>query len=68
MFDKFVRGARAPWVLRAANVVTRALFTDITRQFERILAQAAVPLEVVHEAPALAGGFFRYIQLRRRDR
>lgn len=65
VFDKFVRGPRAPWTLRAANLVTRVLFTEITRRFEEILERSGAPLQVEHDAPALAGGLFRYVVLRR---
>jgi ubiquinone/menaquinone biosynthesis C-methylase UbiE len=65
VFDKFVRGTHTPWALRAANVVTRVLFTDITRRFEEILERSGAPLQVEHDAPAFAGGLFRYVVLRR---
>lgn len=65
VFDKFVRGERAPMVLRAINVVTRALFTEVTRNFEDILARSDTRLAVEQDAPALFGGLFRHILLRK---
>jgi ubiquinone/menaquinone biosynthesis C-methylase UbiE len=66
VFDKFVRGPRTPLALRALNRVSRVLFTEITRRFEEILERSGAPLEVERDAPALAGGLFRYLLLRRK--
>ena len=65
VFDKFVRAGRPPAALRVANVFTRTLFTDITRNFEDILARADVPLLLERDEPALFGGLFRRILLRK---
>lgn len=65
VFDKFVRGKHTPVALRLANLVTRVLATEVTRRFEDILEQAQVPLSVEHDQPALAGGLFRHILLRK---
>lgn len=65
VFDKFVRGERAPALLRAVNVVTRALFTEVTRNFEDILSRSGARLAVEQDAPALLGGLFRRILLRK---
>jgi ubiquinone/menaquinone biosynthesis C-methylase UbiE len=64
ILDKFVRG-RPPLLLRLANVVTRPLFTDVTRSFQDILDRSGVPLAVEHDAPALLGGLFRHLLLRK---
>lgn len=64
VFDKFVRG-RAPLLLRAVNVVTRTLFTEVTRNFEDILARSGAQLAVEDNVPALFGGLFRRILLRK---
>jgi ubiquinone/menaquinone biosynthesis C-methylase UbiE len=66
VFDKFVRGGRAPWALRALNAFTRVLATDITRGFEDILERSGAPLAVEQDVPAFARGLFRYLLLRRR--
>jgi hypothetical protein len=47
------------------NVVTAALFTDVTRNFEAILAEAAAPLRVEADEAVAGGGLFRQILLRR---
>jgi ubiquinone/menaquinone biosynthesis C-methylase UbiE len=63
VFDKFVRGARPPLLLRVANLVTSVLFTEVTRRFEDILERSYAPLEVVSDEPALLGGLFRRVLL-----
>ena len=65
VFDKFVRGPRKPLLLRAANLVTSVLFTDVTRSFESILERSEVPLVVSSDEPALLGGLFRRVLLTR---
>ena len=68
VLDKFVRGRRrAPALLRAANVVTRVFFTDVTRSFEDILERSGAPLVVEEDSPALLGGLFRYLVLRKAE-
>jgi len=64
VFDKFVR-SRPPIGLRALNVVSSVLFTDVTRRFEDILAAANSLLNVELDEPAALGGLFRHILLRR---
>jgi ubiquinone/menaquinone biosynthesis C-methylase UbiE len=64
VFDKFVR-ARPSLALRAVNVVSRVLFTEVTRNLEQIVAQAAAGLVVEHDEPALLGGLFRHVLLRK---
>ena len=65
VFDKFVRGARPPALLRAANLVTSILFTDVTRNFHEMLERSGAPLAIEHDAPALLGGLFRHLLLRK---
>lgn len=65
VFDKFSRTERPPLILRLANLVTSPLATDVTRNFERILAEARVPLRVEKDTPLALGGLFRSILLRR---
>jgi ubiquinone/menaquinone biosynthesis C-methylase UbiE len=64
VFDKFVQSAPSLGV-RALNVVTSALFTDLTRRLEEILERAAAPLTVERDSPALLGGLYRHVILRR---
>ena len=64
VFDKFLRGAPT-LAMRALNVVTSALFTDVTRRLEDILERAAAPLVIERDSPALLGGLFRHVILRR---
>ena len=60
IFDKFVRdGERPSIVRRAANVLTSAAATDITRSLEPILAETS--LRVVRDVPAGFGGRFRAV-------
>ncbi len=65
VFDKFLPDAAHPGLARrAANLVTRTLFTDINRRLGDIL-QAAPALTVEHDEPALLGGAFRILLLRK---
>jgi ubiquinone/menaquinone biosynthesis C-methylase UbiE len=65
VFDKFVRTARVPAGLRLLNLVVGPLATDVTRRFEDILARSETRLRVEEDAPALLGGFFRHLVLRK---
>jgi ubiquinone/menaquinone biosynthesis C-methylase UbiE len=65
VFDKFVRSRRPSAFLRMVNLVANLLFTDVTRRFEDILDRSGSSLVVSHDESALAGGFFRYILLRK---
>jgi ubiquinone/menaquinone biosynthesis C-methylase UbiE len=67
VFDKFVRG-KPPAVLRLVNMAMNALFTDITRNFEDILRRSQAPLALERDGPALLGGVFRHLLLRRDER
>jgi phosphatidylethanolamine/phosphatidyl-N-methylethanolamine N-methyltransferase len=65
VFDKFVRGGRVPLAVRLVNPLARALFSDMTRDFEAILAASGAPLVVAHDAHAFAGGYYRTLLLRK---
>jgi SAM-dependent methyltransferase len=65
VFDKFVRGEAPSAGVRLLNPLLSLLFTDITRNFEEILRRSGAPLTVEDERPALLGGYFRHILLRR---
>jgi ubiquinone/menaquinone biosynthesis C-methylase UbiE len=66
VFDKFLKpGERALWK-RAMNSLTRHVATRLDVVFEDVLA-ATPALERHHDEPALAGGWFRLIRLRKAD-
>lgn len=66
VFDKFVPEGASPSLLRRSlNLVTNALFSDVTRTLGPLLAGTG--LVVTHREPALLGGAFE-IALLRRDR
>ena len=65
LFDKFLRPGERAWLRRALNPVARRIATRTDVVFEDVLA--AVPgLAVVADEPALAGGWFRLIELEKR--
>jgi ubiquinone/menaquinone biosynthesis C-methylase UbiE len=64
VFDKFVRAGKVPLGVRLLNPVARLLFTEMTRNFEEILARSGSPLVVAQDAPAMLGGLFRHVLLR----
>lgn len=64
LLDKFLRpGQRAP-LRRLLNQVSRHLATRTDVVFEEVLAYTPC-LQLEHDQPALAGGWFRRIQLRK---
>ena len=64
VFDKFLKpGEPARWK-RALNPLVRRIATRLDVVFEEV-QDAAPQLEVVSDEPALAGGWFRLIRLRR---
>lgn len=64
VFDKFLKpGERALWK-RAMNSLTRHVATRLDVVFEDVLA-VAPSLHRHHDEPALAGGWFRLIRLRK---
>lgn len=66
VFDKFLAdGARPSLPRRLLNLWTRLLFTDINRRLGEILAASGAPLRVERDEPALLGGLFRILLLRR---
>lgn len=65
VFDKFLQPGEPAWWKRALNPFSRRIATRLDVVFEEVLA--GVPqLEVISNEPALAGGWFRLIRLRRR--
>jgi phosphatidylethanolamine/phosphatidyl-N-methylethanolamine N-methyltransferase len=66
VFDKFVPDDQEPSAARRAlNLVTHALFSDVTRRLGPLLAGTG--LEVVHRMPAALGGRFEIALLRREE-
>jgi phosphatidylethanolamine/phosphatidyl-N-methylethanolamine N-methyltransferase len=65
VFDKFVRGGHPSLLLRAINLIVAPLFTEVTRNFHDILERSGTGLVIEHDAPALLGGLFRYLVLRK---
>ncbi|MDE2441235.1 MAG: methyltransferase domain-containing protein [Betaproteobacteria bacterium] len=64
VFDKFLRRGQTALLRRLANPLMRRVATRLDVVFEDLLP-AAPELEVEHDQPALAGGWFRMIRLRR---
>jgi phosphatidylethanolamine/phosphatidyl-N-methylethanolamine N-methyltransferase len=66
VFDKFLPdGARPTLPRRIANAVGRTLFTDINRRMGDILSRSGASLRVEHDEPALMGGMFWVMVLRK---
>ncbi|HKV13086.1 MAG TPA: methyltransferase domain-containing protein [Thermoanaerobaculia bacterium] len=66
VFDKFLPdGAKPSLPRRMLNRVTGLLFSDINRRLGDVLKASGAPLTVEREEPALFGGMFRIILLRK---
>lgn len=64
LFDKFLRRGQHAWLRRAASPLVAQLATRLDVVFEDVLEQ--VPqLRIVSDQPALAGGWFRLIELQK---
>ena len=64
VFDKFLRRGQPALLRRLANPLVRRVATRLDVVFEDLLP-AAPQLALEHDQPALAGGWFRMIRLRR---
>ena len=64
VFDKFLRRGQPALLRRLANPLVRRLATRLDVVFEEVLAHTP-ELQLEHDRPALAGGWFRMIRLRR---
>lgn len=64
VFDKFLRRGQTAWLRRMANPLMRRVATRLDVVFEDLLS-AAPDLALEHDQPALAGGWFRMIRLRK---
>lgn len=65
IFDKFLRRGQPAILRRLINPLVRRVATRLDVVFEDLLA-AAPSLALEHDQPALAGGWFRTIRLRKR--
>jgi ubiquinone/menaquinone biosynthesis C-methylase UbiE len=64
IFDKFLRPGERARLRRLVNPLSRRLATRLDVVFEEVVAGVA-DAEVEHDQPALAGGWFRLIRIRR---
>ncbi len=64
LFDKFLQPDQRAPLRRLLNPLSRRVATRMDVVFEAVL-QAAPDLQVVSDRPALAGGWFRAIELRK---
>nr|WP_153145492.1 class I SAM-dependent methyltransferase [Dechloromonas sp. H13] len=64
VFDKFLRHGQTALLRRLANPLLRRVATRLDVVFEALLASAPA-LQVEHDQPALVGGWFRMIRLRK---
>jgi ubiquinone/menaquinone biosynthesis C-methylase UbiE len=64
VFDKFLRRGQPALLRRLANPLVRRVATRLDVVFEDLLARTP-ELALEHDQPALAGGWFRMIRLRR---
>jgi hypothetical protein len=66
IFDKFLRPGERAWLRRGLSIIVARLATRLDVVFEEVLAR--VPgLTLVSNAPALAGGWFRLIELKKKE-
>jgi len=64
IFDKFLRPGQSAWFRKMLSPVSSRLATRLDVVFEQVLTK--VPgLSVIHNEPALAGGWFRLIGLQK---
>jgi ubiquinone/menaquinone biosynthesis C-methylase UbiE len=65
VFDKFLRPNEKAYLKRALNPLARRVATRLDVRFEDLLANVPA-LALESDEPALAGGWFRLLRLRRR--
>lgn len=66
IFDKFLHPGERAWVRRSLNLVIRKLATRLDVVFEEVLAKSP-DLSLVSDEPVLAGGWFRLIELVKKE-
>lgn len=66
IFDKFLRPGERAWVRRSLSLIVAKFATRLDVVFEDVLANTQ-NLSVVSDEPVLAGGWFRLIELVKKD-
>jgi ubiquinone/menaquinone biosynthesis C-methylase UbiE len=66
IFDKFLHPGERAWLRRGLTPIVEKLATRLDVVFEDVLASTP-SLEVVSDEPALAGGWFRLIELHKKE-
>jgi phosphatidylethanolamine/phosphatidyl-N-methylethanolamine N-methyltransferase len=66
IFDKFLQRGERAWLRRGLNVVVEQFATRLNVVFEDVLATTP-DLSVVSDEPVLAGGWFRLIELLKKE-
>jgi phosphatidylethanolamine/phosphatidyl-N-methylethanolamine N-methyltransferase len=66
VFDKFLQRGQQAWLRRSLNFFTAKVATRMNVIFEDVL-ESTRGLIVVSDEPALAGGWFRLIELRKKN-
>ncbi len=66
VFDKFLQRKQRAWLRRSLSLLTAKFATRLDVVFEDIL-ESTPELKVVSDEPALAGGWFRLIELKKPD-
>ena len=67
IFDKFLQRGERAWLRRTLNKVSKNFVTKLNVVFEEALESAA-ELSVITNEQAMAGGWFRLIELRKKNR
>lgn len=66
IFDKFLQRGKRAWLRRKLSVVVAKLATRLDVVFEDVL-ESTPNLKVISDEPAMAGGWFRLIELQRNE-
>jgi phosphatidylethanolamine/phosphatidyl-N-methylethanolamine N-methyltransferase len=66
VFDKFLQRGERAWLRRSLNLIVAKFATRLDVVFENVLEKTP-GLSVISDEPALAGGWFRLIELQKPD-